>query len=931
MTEEGLKSFGHYEILSKIGSGGMGDVYLARDNRLDRNVAIKFLPAEFSTHSDRLNRFIQEAKSASALNHPNILTIYEIGTFEDTHYMSAEYIDGKTLRQKIAVERFSFEQFLAIAVQTAEALAAAHSAGIIHRDVKPENIMIREDGYLKVLDFGLAKLAETIAANKESKHKSGMKGKMEAATQLMVKTNPGVILGTASYMSPEQARGKDTDARSDIFSFGIVLYEMLSGQPPFQGETVADVLAAVLNNEPVPLQDLVPDLPKELLRIIGKTLRKNRDQRYQSTKDLLGDLRDLREEMAGSARLGASTGSGRTAVTSRVRTTTSSGGRKDALVLTEFENNTDDPIFDSTLKTALAFSLEQSPYLNIFPDAKVRETLRLMERPENSPITREIGNEICQRQGLKAFVAGSISNFGSSYVLTLEAVNALNGETIGRQFEQCDSKEHVLQTLGRVATGLREQLGESLSSIERFDAPLEEATTTSLEALKLFSLGEEQTLNGKHLEAIPFYRKAVEIDPGFAYALCRLGVQYYNSNQPGLSAAYIRRAYTNRESASELEKLRITFFYHAFAAGDTANAIETAELYRQTYPRDWRALNYLTDRYMTVGQYEKAVKAAHEALRLNPNASVVYENLLYSLIRLSHLDEAEAVGKKMTDLGLDSDTLHTSLFQLAYLAGGKDRMEVQLKWLQDGNSEYEALNLQAGVAASAGRWRTSQELSRKSCSSAQKLEAPEIASLYAAEQALRIVFWSSPTGFPESADPRLAAAVRSQANKVLQFRLGMAGPARATLALAAAGDETEAGKLTHDLHNDFPKHTLVNELWLPTIRAASHLHERRVKDALSDLAEAERLERAGEFYPQYLRAIAYIRSNDPTRAEGEFEKILANRGEAVLSSIYPLAQLGKARITKKRIDYEKFFEMWTSADDDMPALKAAKKEYESLP
>ena len=930
MPDRSKTSFGYYEILSLIGQGGMGEVYLAQDTRLKRKVAIKFLDEAFAGNTERLDRFIQEARSASALNHPNIITIYDIGEHENAHYIATELITGKTLRRRLEGDRFLFDELLSIAIQTAEALSAAHSVGIIHRDIKPENIMIRDDGYLKVLDFGLAKLSETVDEDSESQDQEHVRERMEAETQMIVKTTPGMILGTASYMSPEQARGKEVDSRSDIFSFGVVLYEMLARRAPFDGETFTDVLAAVLNKEPRPLKDLVPELPHEIVRIVGKTLRKNREQRYQTIRDLLGDLKDLRDEFALDSKLDTTASPDAQRITTRTGVLTSTGGRKDALLLTEFENKTGDPVFDSTLRMALAFSLEQSPFFNLFPETKVRETLRLMERPENLIVTTEVGREICLRQGLKAYIAGTIANFGTTYALTIEAVNALTGETIGRQFEQTDSRENVLQALGRAATGLRGKLGESLSSIEKFDTPLEEATTGSLEALKVFSLGEEQTLNGKYRESISFYKRSVELDPDFAYSHCRLGVQYYNLGQPEFAAGYITCAFELKDTVSELEKLRITFFYYAFVTGDTGRAVEIAELYKHTYPRDWRASNYLADRYMTIGQFDKAVREANIAIGLNPLASVAYENLSYSLLHMGEFEKTKGNCEHMLDQNLGGQDVQSILFRLAFVEGSHDEMTRAVESYAGGPSEYEALNLQTGALGFQGQWRRSQKLSRRASDLCQRSNALEVASQYVAEQALRIVFWSSGAGLPTTNDDRLIAVLRSQTSNALGLRRSVAALTRIALGLACAGQFAESNVLGRELLERFPHHTLVNQLWLPLIQAAVDLQSGHPKEAIVKLEVSERIEKAGEFYPQYLRGFAYLRLGEVSHAVEEFDKILNNRGEGILSSIFPLAQLSKARATKEKVDYQKFFELWKEADPDMPALTAAQSEFENL-
>jgi len=926
MTTELKKgsTFGHYRIDSKIGAGGMGDVYLADDTKLARKVAIKFLHEKFSKEEDLLNRFIQEAKAASALNHPNILTVYEIGEHDGRHYISAEYIDGKTLRERMK-QRLTFDETVSIMLQTAEALSAAHRAGIVHRDVKPENIMIRPDGYVKVLDFGLAKLAEV--------NNSGG----EEETKKLVKTNPGVVMGTVAYMSPEQARGKTTDARSDVFSFGIVLYELLTGKVPFAGETMTDVLSSIISIEPQPITTLAPHLPKELHRIVQKTLRKKRDLRYQTTQDLLVDLKDLRDELHLEAKLEQTavpnkTDSGANSAPrhSAVSGATSTGGVKDSLLLTEFDNTTGEAIFDQTLKMALAFSLAQSPFLDIVPDSRVSQTLRLMGRKPNERVTRELGEEICMRQNLKAFMAGTISSFGEIYVLTLEAVNARTGESLGREFEQVNSREEVLNALGRAAAGIREKLGESLSSIEKFNVPGESITTSSLEALKIFVLGREQVVNGKQLEAIPFYKKALEVDPEFALAYTELAVVYRNTDQWKSAAEMTAKAYELRENVSETERLRIIYYYHNFVAGEMDKATETLELWRNTYPNFVVSYVSLSDSYERLGQSAKAIGFAREGMRLDPNYATIYMNLVESLVSLDRYDEANEACRQAFERKLDGDYFHLFPYMVAFIENDEAEMEANLGWFTGRDDEYLALDLQAGAAGFQGKWRTAQDFSRRSIDLAGRGNTKEVAAKFAAEQALRIVFWSSGTGLPGNDDTQVKTILKAQTNKALNLEKGQLVVVAVALALAAAGLADDATALTSELAAQRPNDTLLSQLWLPTVNAALLLQNGKAKEAIEELEITERLEKAAEFYPQYLRGLAYFKLNKTKDAAREFDKILNHRGEAPLASIYPLAQLGKARATKDAADYEKFLALWKDADPDMPALVEAKKEFAEL-
>lgn len=911
--------FAHYEILSQIGAGGMGEVFLARDTKLDRNVAIKFLAREFASQGERLARFVREARAASALSHPNIITIHEIGESNDEHYIVTEYIDGSTLRQRLA-SPLSFDEVLSIAIQTADALTAAHTGGITHRDIKPENIMLRKDGYLKVLDFGLAKLTESKKA----------KGPDAGSTFLV--TGPGSFMGTVSYMSPEQARGKDVNASSDVFSFGVVLYEMLTGHLPFPGDNPADVISGILAKEPVPLNTYVSDLPAEFQRIVSKTLCKEREERYVVTKDLLSDLKDLRDELRLERRLDERmeprlSVAGQ-AGSSQVSSTT--GGVKDSVLLTDFENTTGEAIFDQTLRTALAISLAQSPFLDIYPAAKAREALSLMERSPEEKITRGLGREICLRRRLKVFISGSIASFGSIYVLTLEATNALSGESLGRQLEQAPSREEVLNSLSRAAAALREQLGESLSSIEKYDMPIMDATTASLEALNYYTLGYEQQITGNMLESIPFFEKALEIDSKFASVYTALAVAYANTNQSKLAGDMIGKARELQDSVSETERLRISYFYHSSATGEIDKAIETLQLWKRTYPMQPVTAVNLSNCLERIGESEKAAAAAREDLRADPNNAVVYMNLAESLLSLGRYEEVNAVCSQALEKGFDGDYFHMFPYMVAFVLGDEAAMEKNLGWFTGRSDEYLSLALQTGAAAFRGQWRRAQELSRRAIEMANRNDANEVAALFVAEQALRIVFWSSGTGFPSGDDARVRSVLRTQTKKSLDLERGIEVITRAALALAIGGQDNEAISLAEEVKGARPKDTLVNALWLPMIRASSLLRCGKLRDVIRELEIAERYERAGEFHPQYIRGLAYLQLKKPKEATREFDKILDNRGEAPLSSIYALAQLGKARAVKDKAEYEKFFELWQDADKDMPALTAAREETKRL-
>jgi len=955
----------HYRVIKKLGAGGMGEVYLAEDTRLDRRVALKLLAEQFTGNEDHLRRFVQEAKAASALNHPNIITVHEIGQVQTEaggrHYIATEFIEGETLRNKLSRGRLTIDETLDVAIQAAGAIAAAHKAGIIHRDIKPENIMLREDGIVKTLDFGLAKL--TVRRPVVEK---------DAATIPLMNTGPGVVMGTAQYMSPEQARGKEVDARSDIFSLGVTLYEMLAGRAPFEGETHSDVIAALLEREPAPIARLAPDAPPDLHHIINKALRKNREERYGSVKSLLADLKALKQELEFAARLERSSSpEPYTETQAKLKEESVAGTRsetissakiiageikrhklgvaltllafviaagaayfyfnrepaltdKDTILLTDFVNTTGDAVFDGALKQGLAAQLGQSPFLNILPDTRTRQTLLLMGRSPDERVTREIGREIGQRQGLKAFITGSIARLDRNYLLTLEAVNSQSGETIALTQVEAEGKDHALKALSQAATSIREKLGESLNSIQKFDAPLE-VTTSSLEALKSHSLGMEQLARGRTLEAIPFQKRAVELDPNFASAHVALAVLYSNLQQPAAAAEYIRKAFALKDRGSELERLRISHLYYALATRELDKEIESLKLYKRTYPRDERALANLGVSYLLVGQFENVVEVSRECLRLNPNLYMPYTNLGEALIRLNRFAEAGEIYGRALQQKLGGADVRAGLYHTAFVNGDVAAMKRQLDWAAGKPEEYMAYDWQANTAGFAGQYRRAQDFRRRAIDLATRGDVKEVAAQYAAEAALfGAVFIQC-----RQTNASAAQALALERNDV--------SLTRAALALALCGASAQAQSLANEAVRRYPKDTVLNGLWLPLIRAAMELHAENAGTAIELLQPAIRYEPAGAFWPQYVRGQAYLKLDRRQEAGAEFRKILDHRGEAPLSALYPLAALGLARAAAltgdaagSRKSYQDFFALWKEADADLSALTQAKKEYESL-
>ena len=963
-----------YEIRSKIGAGGMGEVYLADDTKLDRKVALKILPSDVALKPDRMKRFVQEAKSASALNHPNIITIYEIDKTDAGHFIAIEFIDGTTLRQQLRFAQMKIGEVLDVAIQTANALSAAHEAGIVHRDIKPENIMIRRDGIVKVLDFGLAKLTESTEPSDVDS---------QAPTSAF-RTEPGLVVGTASYMSPEQARGLQVDSRTDIFSLGVLIYEMVTGRLPFEGSNKLEILASILSDKgSPPLARYSREAPAELERIVEKALAKERDQRYQSAKDLLIDLRQLKKRLELDAELERTAPSERLilapseTILSAVKTappearTTQTGATssaeyivnqvklhkrgamitlavvglatiaailwflkytpaapltdKDSIVIADFVNKTGDQVFDGTLRQALAVQLEQSPFLSIFSDQRVREALRFMNRSSDEQVTKEIAREICERQGLKAFIAGSISNLGSHYVITLEASNAQTGDTIARQQVEAENKEHVLSALGNAATKLREQLGESLASVQKYDAPIYQATTSSLEALKVYSLGVEQQLKGKYVEAIPLFRRATEMDPNFARAYATMSSMYYNSRQYDLAADASRKAYELRDRVGENERLYITQVYYDNVTGELEKYLETLELWKRTYPRESAPHNNLAVKYNELRLFDKGAEEAREAIRLNPNSASGYSLLATSFVGLNRFDEAKDVITGALSRKLENLSMHQNLYRIAFVQNDASAMMKEIEWANGKPEEYAAQTWQADSAAFSGQLQKAKAFSSSAIDLAQRRELKEVAAQLAMGAAVRDVQFGD------------CSKVKEHTAKALEISHDRITLSLAANALAICGEFGETQSIVDELTRRFPTDTLVNKERIPLIQAHLEIRRGNASSALQLLETTKAYERHLLFPIAYLRGQAYLAEHKGPEAATQFREILENRGWSALSYFYPLAYVGIARAyvlqgdtAKARKAYEDFFALWKEADPGTPILIDAKKEYEKL-
>ena len=931
----------HYRLLDRIGRDRDTQTFRARDLRLDRDVAIRFLSAEKAAEPQARERFKREARVASLVSHPHIRAVHDSGEEDGEVFLVCELIEGRVLDEVVAGGPLPLEQVLDLGIQLADALAAVHARGIVHGNIKPPNVFVTAEGHVKLLEVGLMtawweSVAQPAAPVDDSTPTASLNRRPVADAD---------IDGFHAYRSPEHMAGEHLDHRSDLFSAGAVLYDMATGTRAFPGDTPAEIAAAIVGRGHVPVRRRSPQIPDAIAGVIERALQRAPDARYQTASEMMADLRRARRPLESSSSAAAISGLPRlwarrnlmwggllaavVLVAGAARwwgPSLRAPASRQAILVGSIANGTNDPDFDGTLRQALTVHMGQSPFLDLVSDERLREILQMMGQSIDAPLTHEVAREACERLALNAMVEGSVSAVGKMTNVALVATDCATDDTIARDYVEVERKEEVLRAVGRLATDLRSSLGESVASLQSHNVSIEEATTPSLEALKAYTVGVSRRASGDELASIPFFERAIEFDDRFALAYTTLSSVYGGLGETGPGEKYARLAYEHRSSVSEREQLFITYQYHDRATGDQLKSREALEFWARSYPGDYRPSNALALLLNRLGDYDRAIAEAQDAVRRNPAHSFPYSNLAYAFRGAGRYDEARRTAEKSIEMKIETLPTRRLLYQLAEMQEDAATAKAQLDWARPRPQGFDLTGANAQVLAFRGRIRESRGAYEQTVTLASRNGFPQIGSGYAAQEALSAALY----GFREAA---LARARSIPGETVYAPRL------RAAAALALAGAPAEAESDVRRLRAIRPEDTILHGIYLPTAEAAIDLARGRETEAIDALRRAVPYERGivAALLPIYLRGEARLRAGAYAEAVAEFRSVLQHRGADPFSPVVPLSHLGLARALARSGDrtgsaaaYQQLLSIWRSADPDFGPANQARLEAAAL-